>query len=207
MAGSTNNYHFIKPADDEAADNTPLNTNFDNIDAALGAHDDALAIVSDGNTHAAIAAGQFVYVRNHGTLANGLYTANSNIAANATLSSSNLTADSYGGLNALNANIASHNSQITGSNNWSFNHNVYKAGNVVSFSGYAINNTEIATNSWVNIGTLPEGYRPPNNEYYTVGYDNTNDSIINVRVQLNGTIAAYSKTASKVICFNLTFVV
>jgi len=105
MAGSTNNYHFIKPADDEAADNTPLNTNFDNIDAALGAHDDALAIVSDGNTHAAIAAGQFVYVRNHGTLANGLYTANSNIAANATLSSSNLTADSSGGLNALKAEM------------------------------------------------------------------------------------------------------
>ena len=71
-----------------------------------------LAIVCNGNTHAAIESGQFAYVKDHGTLAEGLYRNNtgSTIAANATLSSSNLTADSSGGLNtvyeSLNSKIA-----------------------------------------------------------------------------------------------------
>ena len=73
-----------------------------------------LAIVCNGNTHAAIESGQFAYVKNHGTLAEGLYRNNtgSTIAANATLSSSNLTADSSGGLNtvydALNSKIGKY---------------------------------------------------------------------------------------------------
>ena len=73
-----------------------------------------LAIVCNGNTHAAIESGQFAYVKNHGTLAEGLYRNNtgSTIAANATLSSSNLTADSSGGLNtvydALNSKITNY---------------------------------------------------------------------------------------------------
>ena len=67
---------------------------------------DSLAIVANGNTHVAIGAGQFVYVRNHSSLANGLYTAKSAISANATLSTSNLEADSQGGLNALNSNFS-----------------------------------------------------------------------------------------------------
>ena len=61
---------------------------------------EALAIVANGNTHIAITAEQYVYVKNHGTLAEGLYKAKSNISANATLSTSNLTAVSNGGLNA-----------------------------------------------------------------------------------------------------------
>ena len=65
---------------------------------------DGLAIVANGNTHVAIASGQFVYVKNHGSLSDGLYTANSAIGANGTLSTSNLTADASGGLNALNGN-------------------------------------------------------------------------------------------------------
>lgn len=67
---------------------------------------DGLAIVAVGDTHGAITAGQFVYVKNHSTLQEGLYTASANIAANATLSGSNLTADSKGGLNALSEQMA-----------------------------------------------------------------------------------------------------
>jgi hypothetical protein len=63
---------------------------------------ESIAIVANGNTHAAIAAGQFVYVRGHATLSEGLYTASTNIASGATLSTSNLTAVPGGGLNALN---------------------------------------------------------------------------------------------------------
>ena len=48
-----------------------------------------------------------MFVRNHGTLATGLYTntSGSSIAQDAALTSSNLTADSAGGLNALNSKI------------------------------------------------------------------------------------------------------
>lgn len=63
----------------------------------------AIAIVAEGNTHEAIAKGQYVYIKNHGTLADGLYTASSAVAANGTLSSSNTSAVSSGGLNELNS--------------------------------------------------------------------------------------------------------
>lgn len=78
-----------------------INKNYTDI----GTLQDGLAIVANGNTHVAISSGQFVYVKNHSTLNDGLYVASANIAANATLSSSNLTADAKGGLNALNDHI------------------------------------------------------------------------------------------------------
>lgn len=96
---------LVKPAGTDKALISVLNANSDKIDSAVGGVQDALAIVCNGNTHGAITSGQFVYVRAHDTLQEGLYTANSNIAANATLSSSNLTANSSGGLNALNEQI------------------------------------------------------------------------------------------------------
>ena len=106
MASYTGNLNLKKPALDDDALITDINNNMDILDAAANGIQDALAIVANGNTHVAISAGQFVYVRNHSTLTEGLYVASSNIAANATLSTSNLTADSAGGLNALNNNIA-----------------------------------------------------------------------------------------------------
>ena len=105
MASYTGNLNLKKPALDDDALITDINNNMDILDAAANGIQDALAIVANGNTHVAISAGQFVYVRNHSTLTEGLYVASSNIAANATLSTSNLTADSAGGLNALNSKI------------------------------------------------------------------------------------------------------
>ena len=106
MATYTSNLNLKKPALDDDALITDINNNMDILDAAANGIEDALAIVATGNTHAAITSGQFVYVRNHSTLTEGLYVASSNIAANATLSSSNLAADSKGGLNALSEQIA-----------------------------------------------------------------------------------------------------
>lgn len=80
-------------------------------DAALA---DGLAIIANGDTHAAVAAGQAVFVRSHSTLAAGLYWASSAIGTNAALSTSNLTADNQGGLNKLKGDIDSLNSKITG---------------------------------------------------------------------------------------------
>jgi hypothetical protein len=127
MATQTSNLGLTKPGYDEAADVVPaVNNNMDILDEKMGAVpantsvqaqitanaqaiaklDESIAIVSNGNTHAAIAAGQYVYIKGHETLAEGLYTANSAISANATLSNSNVTAVSGGGLNALNSKIA-----------------------------------------------------------------------------------------------------
>ena len=80
--------------------------------ASIDGIEDGIAIVADNNTHGAISSGQFVYVKNHGTLAEGLYRASSNIAADATLSTANLIADSAGGLNALETEIASLSSNV-----------------------------------------------------------------------------------------------
>ena len=89
-----------------------LTTSINANAAAIEGIEDAIAIVSNNNTHPAISSGQFVYVRGHGTLSEGLYVATSNIAANAALSSANLTADGSGGLNALKATTNSLSEQI-----------------------------------------------------------------------------------------------
>lgn len=88
-----------------------------NIGAASAANienlQDGLAIISDGDIHPAIASGQAVYVKNHSSLANGLYWASSAIGTNATLSTSNLTADANGGFNKLKGDIDSLSNNIS----------------------------------------------------------------------------------------------
>ena len=119
MATTSGDLQLYKPQYSEAADIAKINDNSDAIDAAVTANNtkitsvqDGLAIVANGNTHAAIAANQFVYVKNHNTLAEGLYRANSAIGANAALTTSNVTADANGGLNALKSDLDSLNSNI-----------------------------------------------------------------------------------------------
>ena len=79
----------------------------------INAIEDGLAIIATGNVHPAIANGQFVYVKGHSSLAEGLYRATAAIGTNATLSTSNLTADGSGGLNALKGDLDSLNSNIS----------------------------------------------------------------------------------------------
>lgn len=113
---------------------SPYNDNMDAIDGAFGSGfgvgsnssvDDELnglgkgmAIIANGNTHAAITSGEYVYVRQHASLSEGLYKATSNISANGTLSGSNLTAVSSGGMNdvysTLNSKIDNITPTITG---------------------------------------------------------------------------------------------
>ena len=117
MATNTTNFNLIKPEYTDTADIADINGNMDKVDASLNGLADAIAIVANNNTHAAITAGQYVYVHGHGSLAEGLYTAKSNIAANATLSTSNLQADGSGGLNSvystLNSNVTSLATDVT----------------------------------------------------------------------------------------------
>lgn len=108
MANFTPKYNLKKPLGSENYNVADQNGNMDIIDTALDGIDNGLAIVSTGNTHGAITSGQYVYVRRHNTLAEGLYKANSNIAANATLTSSNLSSVSGG----LGADVASLNTNL-----------------------------------------------------------------------------------------------
>lgn len=113
MATSTTNFGLTKPAYNEAADVAVINTNMDTVDTVMGVNRNlakgaqaGLAIVADGDTHAAITAGQYVYVRNNThSLAEGLYVASANVSANGNITGSNMTAVSSGGLNALNSKI------------------------------------------------------------------------------------------------------
>lgn len=194
MATQTSNLGLTKPGYDEAADVVPaVNNNMDTLDEKIGAVpantsvqaqitanaqaiaklDESIAIVSNGNTHAAIAAGQYVYIKGHGTLAEGLYTANSAISANATLSNSNVTAVSGGGLNALNSNITALSNKtryyITDIVTPPYNHNytLYKVGRIVvmDFDGLFISSAQ--QNTWVDIATIPSSLLPEINIAWT----------------------------------------
>ena len=65
MATSTTNLNLSKPAYTDPADIAVINDNMDKLDGAVNGVEDGLAIMANGNTHAAVAAGQFVYVRHH----------------------------------------------------------------------------------------------------------------------------------------------
>lgn len=117
---NTQNLDLVKPLGTDYALVSVLNSNSDKIDAYAGAVNasldglrDGLGILANGNTHAAITSGQYVYVKNHGSLPEGLYKATANIAANGTLSTSNLAADSAGGLNSLNEQIGKLTTEMT----------------------------------------------------------------------------------------------
>lgn len=105
MSTTTTNLGLVKPEYSDTADVQEINQNMDKVDDAVGAAQNSFAILADGNAHAAILSGQFVYVRNHDTLSEGLYNARAAIPTNGALSTSNLTAVSGGGLNALNDSI------------------------------------------------------------------------------------------------------
>ena len=108
----TTNYNLKKPSTGDPVLVGDLNDNMDVIDTQLNAVTDGLAIIANGNTHAAIAKDQAVFVKNHSSLANGLYWATAAISANGALSTSNLTADTSGGLNKLHDDITTLNSNL-----------------------------------------------------------------------------------------------
>ena len=107
---SANNTYDILTTKDVTLDANSQKAARRNISAVSNAE---VAIMANGNTHAAIASGQAVIVRNHSSLSDGLYWASTAIATNAKLSTSNLTADTIGGLNKLKGDIDSLNSNFT----------------------------------------------------------------------------------------------
>lgn len=76
--------------------------------------ENALAIVVNGDTAPkAITAGQYLFIKNHSTLATGGYHATANIASGGDVSGSNVAADADGISNAINSKFRSGVFNIT----------------------------------------------------------------------------------------------
>lgn len=127
----------------------------------INAIEDGLAIIANGNVHPAIANGQFVYVKGHSSLAEGLYRATAAIGTNATLSTSNLTADGSGGLNALNADVASLNRKMTdvAASNAGAHNGIYRG----KYLGSSVTSVQYAA---ISNGTFDDLYI---GDYWTIG--------------------------------------
>jgi hypothetical protein len=134
---------------------TTFNGDMDTIDSAFGSdisssrsvtqalagNERGMAIVASGNTHSAISSGQYVYVKKHGSLTEGLYIATQAISANATLSSSNLSYLSSGGFNDLVSNVPSITSNSNG--------DAYKFPNGIMICSKSVSLSNVAcTNAW-----------------------------------------------------------
>lgn len=195
---NTSNLDLVKPAGTDHALISVINSNMDKVDAyagkvntSLAGVEDGLAIVATGNTHAAITAGQFVYVKEHNTLPEGLYTASSNIAANATLSTTNLTADSKGGLNALSDQIGT----VTTVTNGSLSSGRVKYAKVNGIVCVRIRLAGVNEDQGENeIATLPEGCRP-SEDFSFAGVGLGTSDVFQFTIKSTGVVAIYKVSA------------
>ena len=114
MSSQTPNLNLVLPVGTEKVSRQIINDNNTKIDTAVGANSTAIAkvqnclayIVGETNTTGGtLEVGQFVYVKNHSTIAEGLRTVTASISANGNITTSNTSACSDGGLNTLNSKI------------------------------------------------------------------------------------------------------
>ena len=85
------------------------------LDDSQDAIEDAIAYVQEGDTASrTYTAGQFVYLKNHATLAEGLYTVNSGGIPSGTTVTGHLTEDPSGGLNSLKNIFENKYATVTG---------------------------------------------------------------------------------------------
>lgn len=108
MATQTANLGLTLPIGSEKVKRQVINSNNEIIDAAVGKIEDCIAyrLGETNTTGSTLAVGTYVYVSGNSTLAEGLYTVSTAIGTGITLSASNCTAVSGGGLNALNTAVA-----------------------------------------------------------------------------------------------------
>lgn len=116
---------------------------------------DGIAIVANGDTHPQIANGQFVYVRNHNTLPDGLYRATAAIQTDGVLSTSNLQADGAGGLNNLQSQVDSLSSNLT-----NITKVVTQAITLDSSGKWGGWNSDVGMAGYVLIGAYPNVWAP-----------------------------------------------
>ena len=168
---NTTNLDLVKPAGTDHALISVLNSNSDKIDAFAGQTNDSLSAEQNGlayivgntnTTGGTLAVGQFVYVKGHSTIPEGLRKVTSSISANGSITTSNTDACSEGGLNALNSKFAPQDfvSLVTQDTTWQWIACV-KVGNVCYITG-RLSYVEIGTSD-TKVLTLPSGYRPAYN--------------------------------------------
>lgn len=154
------------------------------LDSEIVNVEDGLAIVANGDTHAAIASGQYVYVKGHSTLAEGMYKATAEIATNGALSNSNLVI-ATGGLNALLSDIIALNSKFT---------TAYKFVGTLDSEGLILSNLPL--DGYVPIGVISRSMTRDGWLYTFVKQSTKNNSYWYVKIDggsgdYSGTILAY----------------
>ena len=171
----SSNLNMYLPEGTDYRDVSQLTANFSTLDGSVGALAAGMAIVSVGNTHAAIAPGQYVYIMNHASLSEGMYTATTSISANTTLSGSNVTAVSGGGLNNLDSKIATSSTTTGGAGC-----TLYKFGKVVS--------CHVVSQTWKNTGAGTQIYRTVSDVDYPISIPSAYRPQTNVEIReaLNG---------------------
>ena len=181
MSTTTANLGLVKPDYSDTPDVQEINQNMDKVDGAVGAVQNSFAILANGNTHAAILSGQFVYVRNHDTLSDGLYAAKSAIPTNGSLSTSNLSSAANGGMNALKASMdynAPHvfNSPLTHEGTTELSYSgvsvTIPPHSIFAISGYGIYNHAVATEIAISGSDDPSKeylFYAHKEDYYGVG--------------------------------------
>lgn len=166
MATNTTNLGLRKPAKADYVNVvTDIDDNMDLIDSAVNNAEKAVAIIANGNTHVAVSAGEYLYVRNHTSLSEGLYMATEAIAQNGTLSSSNTSAITRGiggQVTAMNNKVGSVNSAKRGTTNtttgvFSFQMNNGTHG-ILIIGSTAIVPIGMTNGGSLFNGTMPSGY-------------------------------------------------
>ena len=118
---NTTNLDLVKPAGTDHALISVLNSNSDKIDAFAGQTNDSLSAEQNGlayivgntnTTGGTLAVGQFVYVKGHSTIAEGLRKVTSSISNGGSITTNNTEACSEGGLNSLFSNLTSLSDHI-----------------------------------------------------------------------------------------------
>ena len=198
----------------ETTDKTSIVNAINNFKSETDTHltevQDGLAIISNGDTHVAIPANQYVFVKNHNSLTNGLYKAKSAIGANAALSTSNLTADPAGGLNDIKSQIDTLNGKLTpqritataGEHTTIIDQSIYRIGRLVMVNISVRVNAVLAETEAMVLGLpLPNSYAP------IIGVGNLGGNGYQAFLSTNGSIVnAYDGfNANKVYFFNFAY--
>lgn len=201
-------YHDVVEVDYTPVQNSkrPLSSNAGYVlNGAITSVENGLAIISDNNTHAAIGIGQYVYIKNHGTLAEGLYKniTSAVIPQNYTLSSTNVTAISNGGLNNLlnNGTFFAEQSRSADLTSGALRGVCFKDFNVVIIFFYAGASTSFGVNT---LFTVPAEYFPKSQTDGAGAMVHTDNTMEfgNVRIKTDGTVINAATTNCKN-CFGI----
>lgn len=159
MAATHTPYLYLNKPDRDDYVNviTDINDNMNKIDESAQMVETGMAIVIDGDeAPKAITSGQYLFIKNHSTLATGGYHATSNISLGASITSSNVVADPDGIANALNSNIGTvTNYSLTPKTNVSLNSRFVKTNdNIVLYLDQISISTSVSADTWFDIATM-----------------------------------------------------